>query len=122
VCLFAAAVLAGCRVPPTGPSLSNITVSNIQLKSTIEGRSDLCCCRVVGAISNQNEVAVHATLKFTAYRTGGTEPLSSIIHFIPDLAPGATVPIEASGFLFSCSNIDELRTEVDLRGLTSPPR
>jgi len=122
ILVVAVVMTVACRVPPTGPSLSNVSVSNLQLKSTIEGRNDLCCCRVVGEISNQNQVAVHATLKFSAFRTGATEPLSSIVHFVPDLAPGSTEPIEAAGFLFSCSNIDELRTEVDLKGLTSPPR
>jgi hypothetical protein len=117
----AAVVMIGCSVPPTGPSLSNVTVSNLQLKSTIDGRNDLCCCRVVGSVSNQNQVTVHVTLKFSAFRSGGSEPLSSLIYFVPDLSPGSTAPIEASGFLFSCSNIDELKTEVDLRGIASPP-
>jgi hypothetical protein len=121
IAVVAAVAAVGCSVPPTGPSLSNVSVSNLQLKPTIEGRTDLCCCRVVGEVGNQNQVPVHVTLKFSAFRTGGSDPLSAIIYFVPDLAPGSTRPIDAAGFVYSCSNIDELRTEVDLRGITSPP-
>lgn len=110
---------AACRGLPAGPSLSNVTVSSLSLESTI-GNPGLCCCRVVGSVSNANTVPVHATLKFDALDERG-ESLARIQFFVADLEPQVTRPIDAHGFIFPCDAIKQLTTEVDVKGITFPP-
>lgn len=114
-----ALAIGACRGLPAGPSLSNVTVGALSLESTT-GNPGLCCCRVVGRVSNSNEVAVHATLKFTALDDRG-ESVATILHFVPDLEPGAARDIDAHGFIVPCQAINQLTTEVDVKGITFPP-
>lgn len=122
LCLVAVLSMAGCAdVTPTGPSLADVQLSGITTAPTTGDRS-LCCCRVVGTATNRNGVAVHATLKFSAYQTAtAAEPLSTLIYFIKDFQPGATHAIDAPGFIFPCNVINNLKTEVEVRGISSPP-
>ena len=48
-------------------------------------------------------------------------PLGTVIYFIESMQPQATQQIDASGFLFSCTRIKELKSEVDVKGLVSLP-
>ena len=114
-----ALAIGACRGLPAGPSLSNVSVGSLTLESTT-GNPGLCCCRVVGRVSNQNEVAVHATLKLTALDNRG-ESIATILHFVPDLEPGASRDIDAHGFIVPCSAINQLSTEVDVKGIAFPP-
>lgn len=110
----------GCRGLPQGPSLSNIAVSSLRLEPTLDDPA-LCCCRVVGSVRNENRVPVHATFKFSAFDGERTNAISSILFFVPDLQPGAERPIDAHGFVFPCTVIKELKTELDIKGIAFPP-
>jgi hypothetical protein len=111
---------SGCGQPPLGPSLSSVTVENVTLQATA-GDSSLCCCRAVGTATNRNTVAVDVTVKFSAFSGSDPIPLATVIYFIENLQPQQTQPIDASGFLFSCARITDLKSEVDVKGLTSLP-
>jgi hypothetical protein len=115
----AIAFVAACRGLPTGPSLNDVTLGSLRLEPTI-GNPGLCCCRVVGTVANNNAVAVHATLKIDALDDRG-ESMARILYFVPDLEPGSSRPIDAHGLIFPCSAIKQLKTEVDVKGLTHPP-
>ena len=117
---IALAVVAGCRGLPAGPTLSNVSVSPLSLLPTA-GDPALCCCRVIGTTTNDNSVPIHATFKFSAFDGVNATPISRIIFFVGDFRPGAERPIDAHGFLFPCVVIKELRTELDVRGITLPP-
>jgi hypothetical protein len=119
--LLGAAAFAGaaCRGLPPGPSLSNVTVGSLTLEPTI-GNPGLCCCRVVGTVANNNQVPVHATFKFDAIDDRG-ESMARILFFVADLAPRTERPIDAHGFIFPCSAVKQLKTEVDVKGITYPP-
>jgi hypothetical protein len=110
---------ASCRGLPAGPSLSNVTVGSLTLEPTI-GNPGLCCCRVVGSVSNNNEVPIHATLKIDALDDRG-ESMARILYFVPDLEPRTSRSVDAHGFIFPCNAIRQLKTEVDVKGLTFPP-
>lgn len=118
--LAVVALLWSCHGLPTGPSLSNITVSPLSLQPTA-GDPALCCCRVVGTAKNLNVVAVHATFKFSAFDGINASPISRILFFLSDLRPGVERQIDAHGFLYPCNIIKELRTELDIRGIALPP-
>lgn len=123
LCLASALSSGGCAdVTPTGPSLSDVQLSGITTAPTAGDRS-LCCCRVVGTATNRNGVPVHVTLKFSAYQTPtASEPLSTLLYFIKDFQPGASHAVDAPGFIFPCSVINNLKTEVEVRGITFPPQ
>jgi hypothetical protein len=122
--LLCAAVLpaAGCTKGPTGPSLSAVSVTGItpeNLKPTA-GSAATCCCRATGRATNQNSVPVHVSLKIAGYDSAGTDPLSTVFYFIPELQPNASHDIDASGFVVPCDAIKQLKIEVDVRGTTGP--
>jgi hypothetical protein len=114
------AFTTSCTQPPLGPSLSNVTLDGISLQPTA-GNASLCCCRVVGGATNHNTVAVHVTLKFAAFNDTDKNALGTLLYFIQDLEPNQRAPIDASGFLFSCTQATHLKTEIDVNGLVSPP-
>ena len=121
---LASFAVGACEDAPTGPSLSAVPVTNLGLKPS-QGNPGLCCCHVTGTARNDNSVTVHVTIKFAAFNTPNGDPLSTILYFIKDLQPGQTHQIEAPGFIFPCSQIPEgirnVRTEVEVRGITYPP-
>jgi hypothetical protein len=110
---------ASCSNPPLGPSLRDVIIENVTLQSTA-GDASLCCCRAVTTAINQNAVTVDATLKFSAYNGSDPIPLGTVVHFIDRMPPQGRERVEASGFLFSCSRITEVKSEIDVRGLQSP--
>jgi hypothetical protein len=114
-----ASIGIACRGLPAGPSLSNVTVGSLTLEPTI-GNPGLCCCRVVGSVVNNNDVAVHATFKFDALDDRG-ESMARVLYFVADLEPRTERPIDAHGFIFPCSAVNQLKTEVDVKGITFPP-
>lgn len=119
VAIVGAVSLAACRGLPAGPSLSNVTVGSLTLEPTI-GNPGLCCCRVVGTVANNNEVPIHATLKIDALDAQG-ESMARILYFVPDLEPRTSRAVDAHGFIFPCASIRQLKTEVDVKGITYPP-
>jgi hypothetical protein len=128
VCVSALGI-AACEDSPVGPSLGAVPVTNLGLRPS-QGNAGLCCCHVTGQARNDNSVAVHVTVKFSAFNAppgpnAPAEPLSTILYFIKDLQPGQTHQIEAPGFIFPCNQIPEgirnVRTEVEVKGITYPP-
>jgi hypothetical protein len=121
--------IAACADSPVGPSLSAVPVSNLGLRPS-QSNPGLCCCHVTGQARNDNSVSVHVTIKFSAFNAppgpnAPAEPLSTILYFIKDLQPGQTHQFEAPGFIFPCNQIPEgirnVRTEVEVKGITYPP-
>ncbi len=115
-------VLAACEGLAPGPSLSAVAVTNVRTQATI-GDPSLCCCHVLATARNNNTVPVHATIKFAALdrplAQGGQE-MSRTVFFIENFAPSTTQNIDASGFLFPCNQVGEIRYELSVRGLTEP--
>ena len=64
---------------------------------------------------------VQATLTITAFDADRVRPISKVLFFVNDFRPGTERPIDAHGFIFPCTIIKDLATEVDIRGMTSPP-
>jgi hypothetical protein len=120
VVLIALLVVAGCNENPVGPSLSNVSVGPLSLEPTA-GDPAICCCRVRGTARNLNSVPVHATFKFTAFDGVRVQPISKILFFISDFRQGTERSIDAHGFLYPCTIIKDLKTELDVRGITLPP-
>jgi hypothetical protein len=108
-----------CSSPPLGPTLRDVILENVTLQSTA-GDASVCCCRAVTAVTNQNDVTVDVTLKFSAYSGNDPIPLGTVVYFIDRMAPQARERVEASGFLFSCGRITEVKSEIDVKGLQSP--
>ena len=125
-----ALAFAACEDAPVGPSLGAVPVAVTGLKPS-QGNPGLCCCHVVGSARNDNSVPVHVTIKFSAFNVArppngpDPDPLSTILYFIKDLQPGQTHQIEAPGFIFPCNQIPEgirnVKTEVEVKGITYPP-
>jgi hypothetical protein len=124
-----ALAVSACEDAPVGPSLGAVPVTNLGLKPS-QGNPGLCCCHVTGVARNDNSVSVHVTIKFSAFNAApapgrDAEPLSTILYFIKDLQPGQTHQIEAPGFIFPCNQIPEgirnVKTEVEVKGITYPP-
>lgn len=109
-----------CNNLPTGPSLSDVALTDVRLQPTT-GDASFCCCRATGMATNNNTTPVHVTVKFSAFDGNDPLPLATVIYFIDGLQPQAQHRIESSGFLFSCARIAQLKSEVDVRGLASPP-
>jgi hypothetical protein len=120
IMLVAASWMTACNGSPTGPSLANVSVSDVRLQPT-EGNAALCCCRVAAVAENRNDVPVHVTVKFFAYDQDPSFPLTAIVHFIRSMQPGRREPILASGFLLACSRIADVRVEVDVNGTSALP-
>jgi hypothetical protein len=115
-----AALAAGCESLPAGPSLANVTVTGIGLRSTT-GDPALCCCRAIGTVTNRNREPVHVSLKIAGYDGRSTDPLSTVFYFIKDLDPGASHAVDAPGFIVPCAAIADVKFEVDVKGIAYPP-
>lgn len=121
-CVLASAALLltmSCSSPPLGPTLRDIILEDVTLQSTA-GDASLCCCRAVTTVTNQNDVTVDVTLKFSAYSGNDPIPLGTVVYFIDRMPPQARQHVEASGFLFSCARITDVKSEIDVKGLQSP--
>lgn len=112
-------LMTGCGSSPLGPTLRDVIMERVTLQSTA-GDASLCCCRAVTTVTNQNSVAVDVTLKFSAYSGGDPIPLGTVVHFIDRMPPQASERVEASGFLFSCARITDVKSEIDVKGLDAP--
>jgi hypothetical protein len=119
--------LASCGGSPVGPSLDAVVVdigSAGDRRAALVDSSDdatLCCCQVVGSVTNRNAVPVHVEFQFSAFDGEKTDPIARIFYFIQNLQPSASEPVTATGFLMPCDDIKELKMEVDVRGIVFPP-
>jgi hypothetical protein len=128
---ISALAIAACEDAPVGPSLGAVPVAVTALRPSQQDNPGLCCCHVLGTARNDNSVPVHVTIKFSAFNVPrppngpDPDPLSTILYFIRDLQPGQTHQIEAPGFIFPCNTIPEgiknVKTEVEVKGITYPP-
>jgi hypothetical protein len=113
--------LSACGGSPAGPSLANVEVSNVRLQAT-EGNASVCCCRVAAVARNRNTVPVHVTVKFFGYDADPTVPLSAVVYFVREMPPDSQRNLVASGFLFACSRIKDVKVDVDVTGLGTAAR
>jgi hypothetical protein len=128
---FGALGVTACEDAPIGPSLGAVQVTNLGLRPSQANNDGVCCCVVTGQARNDNSVAVHVTIKFSAFNVAPQpnapppDPLSTILYFIRDLQPGQTHRIDAHGFIFPCSTlpsgIANVQREVEVKGITYPP-
>lgn len=119
--IAAMALGANCGKTPLGPSLEQVTVQGVTLQATA-GNADLCCCRVVGTATNDNDEPVHVTLKFSGFDGADPVPLATALSFLEAMPPHQARPFEASGFFFNCSRVKDLKTEIAVRGLDTSTR
>jgi hypothetical protein len=119
VLIGAAFATAQCQGTPTGPSLANMVVADLQWQPTIDNSPTLCCCHLLGRATNNNSVAVHATLTVTTYKQ--SEKLLSVVYMMKDVPPGATRQIDAAGFMVPCNEITGWNYELSVKGITYPP-
>jgi hypothetical protein len=119
---LALAFSSACEGFTPGPSLEvEVPRESLSLQPTT-ANSQLCCCRVVGSITNRSSVPVHVTLKFEAYQAGEEEAVAAAVDFLENMQPGEQRSIDASGFLIACSSIDRFElVDIDLRGVWVPP-
>jgi hypothetical protein len=112
--------LSGCQGLPVGPSLKSVTVSPMPIgKSTTTGDPALCCCHASGTVTNANTVGVKATFQFKAIDLQGKD-ISTVLYFVDNLGVGQTKPIDAPGFLVPCNAISTIKTDIEVKGLTTP--
>ena len=70
----AGAFAIGCQNGVTGPSLS-ATVQNVRLNPTVagvQGGENVCCCHVIGSVTNTSSITVSATIEPQVGTEGGT--------------------------------------------------
>ena len=108
-----------CSSYEVGPSLP-VDVQIQGLRATT-GDTARCCCHVTGTVVNQSTVSVHVTIRFGAFRGSEVDPFARILYFIRDMEPNETQFFEASGFVYSCSDIDRVEIDdVDVTGIVFP--
>jgi hypothetical protein len=116
--------VSGCQSGVNGPSLT-ATVHNVSLQPTVaglEGGENVCCCHVVGQLTNASSVAVDAELLFPAKIND--QVVGTAIDELTSVPPGATQPFDAKGIPSACSGFALNQVVADktvrLRGLWMP--
>lgn len=116
---------AGCQNGVTGPSLS-ATVTNVTLQPTVaglEGGANVCCCHLVGQLTNTSGIAVDAELDFPA-KTADGQVVGTATNILSNVPAGATVPFLAVGIPAACSSLSLNQILADqvikLKGLWTP--
>jgi hypothetical protein len=123
--VLAGSLSAGCQNGVTGPSLA-ASVNNLTLQPTVaglEGGADVCCCHLVGQLTNTSTVAVDAELEFPAKGANG-QVVGTAINILSNVPPGGTVSFLAVGIAAPCSSLDVNQISADevikLKGLWTP--
>lgn len=123
---IAGITFAGCQNGVTGPSLS-ANFSNVTLQPTVtglEGGVNVCCCHLVGRVTNTSTISVDAELRFTA-KGGDGRILGTASDIIVDIPSGATRQFLAVGLTSPCKDISLSQVVADgairLKGLWLPP-
>ena len=116
------AALGGCHSFEEGPPL-RVDVDPGFTAQPTAGRSDLCCCEVIGTAHNLSSVTVHATIRFSANPVNpAVDSEGTAIDFMPDLLPDEVRPIKAAGLLLPCDHFNRFDlVDVDIRGIAFPP-
>jgi hypothetical protein len=124
---IAGITFAGCQNGVTGPSLS-ANFSNVSLQPTVaglEGGQNVCCCHLVGRVTNTSTISVDAELRFTAKGADG-RLLGTASDIVVDLPSGATRQFIAVGLTTPCKDISLSQVVADgairLKGLWLPPQ
>lgn len=110
-----------CQGTPTGPSLAKMVVSGLTWQPTmaLAGADTLCCCHLRGQTTNNNAVAVHATLTVKAFKQ--QQELPSVVFIMKDIAPGSVRTFDIAGFVVPCAEITGWNYELEVKGITYPP-
>jgi len=119
VLIGAAFATAQCQGTPVGPSLANVVIADLQWRPTLENNPTLCCCHLAGRATNNNSVAVHATMTITTYKQASK--LVTVDYIMKDMPPGGTYQIDAAGFIVPCNEITGWNYELAVKGITFPP-
>jgi hypothetical protein len=119
------ALSAGCQNGVTGPSLV-ANFHDVSLQPTVaglEGGANVCCCHLVGRLTNSSSVAVDAELRFPAKDRAG-QPVGVGEDLLLSVAPGATKQFLAVGVTAPCSSLTMSQIladgQVRLKGLWQP--
>jgi len=91
----------------TGPSL-DVQVQNSTLQPTA-GSPAVCCCRVIGKVSNRSTIPVHVEVAFDAYQGSDPKPSGRAIDFVENLQAGETRDFNAAGFVQACGSISKFQ-------------
>jgi hypothetical protein len=123
---LAVAAGSGCQNGETGPSLS-ASVTNVSLQPTVadlEGGANVCCCHVVGEVTNTSSIAIDAELQFPAKASDSGQLLGTALSTLTNIPKGSTQPFEAVGIPAACSTftLSQILADkkVQLRGLWAP--
>lgn len=110
-----------CQDTPTGPSLANMVISGLTWQPTmnIANADTVCCCHLRGLATNNNAVAVHATLTVRTFKQQAALP--AMIYIMKDIPPGASRSFEVAGFIVPCAEITGWNYELEVKGITHPP-
>ena len=120
--LLALAVSAiSCQGTPTGPSLANMLVSGLSWQPTmsVAAADEVCCCHLRGQTTNQNTVAVHATLTIRTYKQQAELP--SVVYIMKDIPAGGVRQFDIAGFVVPCGEITGWNYSLEVKGITYPP-
>ena len=126
--LALAAVVIACSFPASPAVTVRVLTPDGQLipaaapvTQSTTGRTDLCCCRVIGRVINDSSIPVHVQLKFEAFRDGDGRPIGQALLFLSTMQIGEDRSFEAPGLIMPCDAIDSMAlVDVDLRGLGGP--
>jgi len=97
--LLAVAAGSACQNGVTGPSLS-ANVANVTLQPTVaglEGGANVCCCHVVGQLTNTSSIAIDAELQFPAKASSSGQLLGTALSTLTSIPAGSTQPFQAVG-------------------------
>jgi hypothetical protein len=106
-------MVAACLALPTacgfdqGPNI-DVLIERPELRPTAASPT-VCCCRVVGTVSNRSTVPVHVEVAFDAYAKGEPKPVARALDFVEGLQPNESRNFSAVGFVQSCSSISEFK-------------
>ncbi len=127
--LVGALVVGGCQNGVSGPSLT-ATTAGLTLVPTMTAGTDLganrniCCCHVVGTVTNTSPVSVNIELRFPATNTATGELAGMGLDSQKSVPTGATRSFEAVGIYAACNSLDLAQIQRDqilnIRGLWSP--
>jgi len=125
VCLSVGLLMA-CQNGVVGPSLSATVAPppTLALQPSLAGQPTVCCCHVVGTVTNTSSVTVHVQLAFPASVAG--QSAGAAYDFQKNVAAGEVRSFLAAGIYAPCSQIAVDRIfadrQVQVTGLYQPPQ
>jgi hypothetical protein len=117
-------LLIACQNGVSGPSLSATVTPppTFALQPSLAGQPTVCCCHVVGNVTNTSSVTVHVQLAFPA--SVGGQSAGAAYDFQKDIKPGEVRPFLAAGIYAPCSQLttDQIFAgrQIQITGLYQP--